>query len=67
MKVFNNTSKETQDVVNRRYNVINPNNTFVDSNGTPFEKISGAYVSCTIKRNFIVGGGFHNAPLRKNS
>ena len=67
MKAFNSTSRETQDVINRRYNVIDPNNTFVDNNGTPYEKISGAYVSCTLKPNAIVGGGFHNAELRKNS
>lgn len=67
MKAFNNTSKETQDVINRRYKVVNPNNTFVDNSGTPYEKISGAYVSCTLKASSIIGGGFHNAPLRKNS
>ena len=66
MKPFLNTDQETQDVINRRYEITNPNNTFVDSKGTPFERISNAYVSCTLKPNAIVGGGFHNAELRKN-
>lgn len=66
MKPFLNTDQETQDVINRRYVITNPSNTFVDNKARPFEKISGAYVSCTLKSNAIVGEGFHNAELRKN-
>ena len=67
MKPFIQTDKQTQDIINRRYKVTNPDSTFVDSKGTPFEKISNTYVSCTLKNNAIVGGGFHYGAIRKNS
>lgn len=67
MKPFTQTDKQTQDVINRRYKVVNPNNTFVDSKARPFEKIGKTYVSCTLKRNAIVGNGFHNSALKKQT
>jgi hypothetical protein len=67
MKPFTQTDKQTQDVINGRYKVINPNNTFVDDKARVFEKIGSSYVSCTLKRNAIVSSGFHNPALRKQT
>lgn len=49
--------------INRRFNVPNQN-VEVDEFYRPFERVSGAKVLCTLRRQAISGQGFHTDALR---
>lgn len=68
MVKFRHLTAEQQDEIQRRFNLpSNTNDVEVDIHNRPYERISGSLVMCTLKSSSIVGGGFHNAPTRKNS
>ncbi len=61
MKKYNELRESVREDINARYRIPSDrSNVYLDDIGRPFERSNGVKLMCTIRKESLICGGFHN-------